>query len=179
MTVREILKVGRQDLIARDHEVLMKPSRAVEADLALVGDIVTDLIDTMQAHPTCVGLAAPQIGYSVTIAVVRKDVAEQERPLVLIDPIIEALTGKTDGKSEACMSLPGWCGLVKRKPKVELSFSDGAGRQASLRAEGYLSRVIQHEVDHLLGILYPFRMRSDDALVERQLADKATTGMSS
>jgi peptide deformylase len=171
LTVREIVTIGKPDL-SLEQGILFEACQSTEAANDAVDVVIQDLIDTMHAHETCVGLAAPQIGVRSRIAVVKARVTPDLTDLILVDPILLSASGKKDGKNEACMSLPGWYGLVKRKPHIELSFTDASRSQRIIGAEDYFARVIQHELDHLDGILYPCRMRPEDELVARDDAER-------
>lgn len=149
------------------HPVLTRPADAAEEVDENVSGLVADLLDTMYAHPTCVGLAAPQIGYALRIAVIHERVTDDGEPLVLINPLVDSLWGKRETRYEACMSLPEWAGNVRRKLGVGISYRDDKGVARELRATDYLARVVQHEIDHLDGTLYPQRMRADDRLFRK------------
>ncbi|MES4886515.1 peptide deformylase [Streptomyces sp. NPDC096012] len=117
-------------------------------------ELVRDLIDTMHAHPICVGLAAPQIGVQQSVAVVNVSEGKAGPDLILVNPILLSATGKKDVKFESCMSLPGWRGSVERRRKIHVAYFDLDGNELEIHAEGFLARAIQHELDHLRGILY-------------------------
>lgn len=169
MATREFVTVERGPLW-RSHATLNAATASLEIpqDNSMIDHVVHDLLDTMHFHPTCVGLAAPQIGSNLRIAVVRDEVTPDGKDLVLVNPTIHAYHGHPDGKNEACMSIPGWHGLVKRKLDIELTFLTDDAKDMSIQANDFFARVIQHEVDHLDGILYPARMRDTDELMERE-----------
>jgi peptide deformylase len=122
--------------------------------------IVDDLIETLKHHTIAIGLAAPQVGIQLKLAVINLSPEKNEPTLVLVNPIITAATGKKDHKKEMCMSLPHYCGEVVRRQKLQLSFQNRNGQPETLEAQGFLARVIAHEVDHLEGMLYIDRMDS-------------------
>ncbi|MEV0734779.1 peptide deformylase [Streptomyces sp. NPDC050549] len=129
-------------------------------------ELVRDLIDTMHAHSICVGLAAPQIGVQQAVAVVNVSELKSEPDLVLVNPVLLSATGKKDVKFESCMSLPGWRGSVERRRKIHVAYSDLDGNELEIHAEGFLARAIQHELDHLKGIIYAQSLASG-AILER------------
>jgi len=128
------------------------------------------LIALLDRPPGGVGIAAPQIGKPVAIVVI--DCRRARRPcrhhglLVMCDPVIERAEGEVWGR-EGCLSVPGWRGLVPRAARVVVSFFDLDGRKKRLHSEGFEARVVQHEVDHLHGILFIDRIRSTRDLVRR------------
>ena len=117
-------------------------------------EIIQDLRDTMWAYPFCVGLSAPQIGISKAISVVNSTREKKEDDLILINPEIISVTGKKDIKRESCMSVWGEQGEVQRRSKLKIKYRDIHFEEQTLQCEGFLSRAIQHELDHLQGVLY-------------------------
>jgi len=89
---------------------------------------------------------------------------KEEPTLILVNPKILSTSGKKDKKKESCMSLPHYRGEVERRYKISISYLDRIGKAAQLDAEGFLARVISHEIDHLEGILYIDRMESLSSL---------------
>ena len=127
--------------------------------------LIHDMIDTMKAA-NGVGLAAPQIGLSLRIIVfeIPSDrLSEQEAkmtdgPQVLINPMIKTFNEEKELDWEGCLSIPGLRGEVPRHSSIEYTGLDGEGTKIEKMATGFHARVIQHEIDHLDGILYPERM---------------------
>ena len=123
-----------------------------------------------------VGLAAPQVGISLQIAVI--DLRKVEKrpssleiggqpvdwkkhmPLFFCNPVV-TLTRKREDSEEGCLSFPGLTGAVRRSLRIQMDYLDLEGKKMSLAAGGLLARAIQHEVDHLLGILFIDRMEPD------------------
>jgi peptide deformylase len=116
--------------------------------------LMNDMLDTMYAEPG-IGLSAIQVGIPKRIVVV--DVArdgEEPQPLRLINPVI---TGESDDIAvfdEGCLSLPEFFADIERPAEVEVAYTDDAGKDQTLRADDILSRCLQHEIDHLDGILF-------------------------
>lgn len=127
-------------------------------------DIVQDMYDTMNSLQG-VGLAAPQIGIFKRIVIfcveesTRYPDAEIVPETVLINPQIEIIDPKQDGAWEGCLSIPGMRGFVERPTRVRYSGFDMAGNSIDREVSGFHARVVQHECDHLDGILYPLRIK--------------------
>lgn len=157
MAVREILKMGD----AR----LLRVAQPVEAfDTPELHALIADLFDTMAAAHGA-GLAAPQIG--VDLQVVIFGFAHNERypdapPVprtVLINPVITPLADDEEEGWEGCLSVPGLRGVVPRYRRIRYTGVDPQGAPIDREAEGFHARVVQHECDHLQGVLYPMRIR--------------------
>ena len=156
MAVREVLRMG--------HPVLRQVAAPVERlGTPELARLVQDMKDTM-AHEDGAGLAAPQIGESVRVVIFgvsanpRYPDAEEVPFTVLVNPVIEFLTEETEEGWEGCLSVPGLRGAVPRRTRLRYRGFDEAGRPIDRVAEGFHARVVQHECDHLDGILYPMRM---------------------
>jgi len=157
MTVREILKMGDPRLLR-----IAKPVDAfgtAELD-ALVGD----MFDTMHAANGA-GLAAPQIGVDLALVIFgfgrnqRYPDAPPVPETVLINPTVTPLDDSEEDGWEGCLSVPGLRGVVPRWARIRYSGFDALGQRIERDAEGFHARVVQHECDHLIGRLYPTRMR--------------------
>jgi peptide deformylase len=132
--------------------VLRQKSVAVGRVDDEVRRLVEDLFATMHAARG-VGLAANQIGVARRVAVV--DVGEEDPPaLVLINPVILARSDETEVEEEGCLSIPDIFGEVKRAARVTVEALDQDGKPFRVEASGYKARAIQHEIDHLDGILF-------------------------
>lgn len=163
MAIFKIAKMG--------HPVLSKSADIVDAVVDTgIRDLVSDMIETL-ADANGAGLAAPQVHVSKRIVIFqapaeRKEAADttEERyedtaPLtVLINPEIEFLTEETEYGWEGCLSVPGLRGLVPRCTHIRYKGLDTEGEKIDREATGFHARVVQHECDHLDGILYPQRM---------------------
>ncbi len=117
-------------------------------------DLARHMIETMRVNRG-VGLAAPQVGLQERIAVIQT--GKMKYPLVLINPVITQTAGERNLK-EGCLSLPGFWGHTARSNRVWLNAIGVDGNEFKMTAMGLLAQVIEHEVDHLNGILYVFRM---------------------
>ena len=140
-------------------------------DPELLARVATDLVDTMREHPRCVGLAAPQIGELVRLVAV--DVTGHPKAetthglLVLANPEIVRAHGHELGR-EGCLSVPDLTGNVRRATRVEISATTPAGDAVSVTATGFEARVLQHELDHLDGILFLDRIATKQDLFRRR-----------
>ncbi|HEY8447186.1 MAG TPA: peptide deformylase [Thermomicrobiales bacterium] len=129
--------------------------------------LARDMHETMDAAPG-VGLAGPQVGVMRRIIVVHvpENYVEEGSPetrLTLINPEILKMQGREVG-TEGCLSIPGWVGDVPRAQRITVRAMDLDNRPIRFKAEGFLARVIQHEVDHLDGILFIDRMEDPSSL---------------
>jgi peptide deformylase len=156
MSVREVLRMG--------HPVLRERARPVEKFATPeLRELLQDMKDTMAAKNGA-GLAAPQIGVSQRVVVFgvesnpRYPDAEEVPFTVLVNPKIVLLTREVEEGWEGCLSVPGMRGMVPRYTKLRYTGFDGEGIPIDRIAEGFHARVVQHECDHLDGILYPQRM---------------------
>ena len=157
MTVREILKMGDPRLL----RVAQPVERFGTPELrALVGD----LFETMRAVHGA-GLAAPQIGVDLQLVIFgfasndRYPDAPAVPETVLVNPVIEPIGDAEEEGWEGCLSVPGLRGVVPRFARIRYHGVDVDGRPIDREAEGFHARVVQHECDHLRGVLYPMRVR--------------------
>lgn len=158
MAVREILKMG-------DPRLLRVAQPVTRFDSDEVHQLVTDMFDTMRAANGA-GLAAPQIGVDLQLVVFGTDAANPRYPqaplvprTVLLNPAITPLGDEEEEGWEGCLSVPGLRGVVPRFKRVRYTGFDQYGDAIEREVEGFHARVVQHECDHLLGKLYPMRMR--------------------
>ncbi len=133
-------------------EILRKPAEEIKFPLSPnMPRLMRDMFDTVQAAKG-VGLAAPQIGKSIRLIVINLE--HLDIPIFgLINPKIKNFGGKKLEMEEGCLSIPGVYGMVKRPDQIEFIYQDLEGKKHSAEASGLMSRVIQHEIDHINGIL--------------------------
>lgn len=141
-------------------EVLRQKAQPVETFDETLQNLVEDMVETMRAAPG-VGLAAPQIGVPKRVIVVEfgdeYDETIPERLFVLVNPeIVQQSEDKVVG-IEGCLSVPGLVGEVERAQVVTVSGQDQHGKKVKIRAQGWLARIFQHEIDHVNGVLYTDR----------------------
>jgi peptide deformylase len=157
MAVREILRMG-------DARLLRVASPVQSFDSPELHALIADMFDTMEAAQGA-GLAAPQIGVDLQLVIFgfahsdRYPDAPAVPRTVLINPHIEPLSDEEDSGWEGCLSVPGLRGLVPRWARIRYRGVDPLGHAIEREAEGFHARVVQHECDHLIGRLYPTRMR--------------------
>ncbi|MFN0160942.1 MAG: peptide deformylase [Burkholderiales bacterium] len=156
--IRRILKMGEASLF--------EPSEPVRAfDTADLHALIADMEDTMAAANGA-GIAAPQIGVNLQVVIFGSDAPNPRYPdaplvprTVLINPVITPLDEETEDGWEGCLSVPGMRGLVPRHARIRYAGRDARGVAIERDAEGFHARVVQHECDHLWGVLYPMRVR--------------------
>jgi peptide deformylase len=153
-----------QKILLYPHPVLKKMCRPVEAMDGEIAGLVADLVDTMREGPGSVGVAAPQIGVTLRVCVVDVSNSKLGRDnnhglLTMINPEIVAREGAAIMR-EGCMSVPDYTGDVERATAVTVRFIDADGREHEIVASGFESVAIQHEMDHLDGMLFLDRIVS-------------------
>jgi peptide deformylase len=157
MTVREILRMGDPRLLR-----VAEPVR--EFDTPQLDALIADMFETMHAANGA-GLAAPQIGVNLQLVIFgfrqnpRYPDAPEVPETVLINPVLKPLSDEMEEGFEGCLSVPGLRGSVPRYTRLHYEGYDQRGNRISRNAEDFHARVVQHEVDHLLGILYPMRIK--------------------
>jgi peptide deformylase len=155
--IREVLKMGDPHLLQQ--------AQPVEAfDTPELHALLADMRDTM-AHLAGAGLAAPQIGVGLQVVIFgvaqnpRYPHAEEVPATVLINPVLTPLSEELEEDWEGCLSVPGLRGMVPRHTRLRYQGFDERGNPIDRSVSGFHARVVQHEVDHLMGILYPMRIR--------------------
>lgn len=145
MAIRKILKFPDQDL-----RIKAKPIETFDEELKNLTD---DMFETMHSV-NGIGLAATQIGVAQQVAVI--DISpEKNEPLVIINPKILILdSSKTEDYDEGCLSVPGFFETISRPSDIKLSYQDLNGKRKEIKPEGLLTKVVQHELDHLNGRLF-------------------------
>jgi len=157
MANREVLRMGDARLLRRAEEISA-------FDTAELGELLADMRDTMHAM-NGVGLAAPQIGVNLRVVIFevagnpRYPEAEAVPQTVLINPLITPLKKDLEEDWEGCLSVPGLRGMVPRFTHIRYQGFDEHGEKIDRTVSDFHARVVQHECDHLDGILYPMRMR--------------------
>ena len=155
-----------RDLIFADDPSLRKKSRKVKDFEEALQALIDDMVETMQAANGA-GLAAPQIGVLERVIVIQLPEDEEDpqsgKLFTLCNPQIIRAAGEEESE-EGCLCLPGYAGEAKRATSVTIKAQDRHGKKVRIKAEGFLARVFQHEVDHLDGILYIDRVESPDKI---------------
>jgi peptide deformylase len=158
MAVREILKMG-------DPRLLRVAQPVTRFDTDEIHLLVTDMFDTMRAVNGA-GLAAPQIAVDLQLVIFGTDAVNPrypEAPLVprtvLLNPVIAPIGNEEEEGWEGCLSVPGLRGVVPRWSRIRYTGFDQYGDAIDRTVDGFHARVVQHECDHLIGKLYPMRVR--------------------
>ncbi|MBG9386892.1 peptide deformylase [Caenimonas aquaedulcis] len=158
MTVHEILKMGDPRLLR-----VAQPVREFDTDAIHL--LVADMFDTMQAVNGA-GLAAPQIGVDLQLVIFGTDAPNPRYPdappvprTVLLNPAITPVGHEQEDGWEGCLSVPGLRGVVPRWSRIRYTGFDPYGDPIDRTVDGFHARVVQHECDHLIGTLYPMRIR--------------------
>lgn len=156
MAIKPVLKMGDPRLLEVAQKVKSFGTPALHA-------LIKDMHETMEALDGA-GLAAPQIGVGLQVAIFgvkhnpRYPDAEEVPYTVLLNPVLTPLTHEMESGWEGCLSVPGMRGMVPRFAKLRYEGTDQYGRPIDRTVEGFHARVVQHECDHLQGILYPMRI---------------------
>ena len=145
MAIRKILKFPNQDL-----RIKAKPVETFDEELKTLTD---DMFETMHSV-NGIGLAATQIGVAKQVAVI--DISpEKNEPLVIVNPAVQILDpSKTEDYDEGCLSVPGFFEKISRPSDIKLTYQDLNGKNLEIKPEGLLTKVVQHELDHLNGRLF-------------------------
>ncbi len=155
MAIRDILKMGNPDLL--------KVSEPVDFEKDDLTTLIEDMKETMKANDGA-GLAAPQIGVFKRLVIFGFDTndrypeADSVPFTVLINPIITPLSDEKENGWEGCLSVPGLRGVVPRFTHIKYEGYDAEGKKIEREVEDFHARVVQHECDHLDGILYPMKI---------------------
>ena len=158
VSILKIAKFGHPVLVKKTNEI--KDLNSIE-----LKKIVFDMSETM-IDANGIGLAAPQIHLSYRMFIYRNPVIEEGEKInisVLVNPVIEKINQETEDDWEGCLSIPGMLGLVRRYKQIKFSALDLNGKNITGKVEGLHARVIQHELDHLNGILYTSRLAHKSA----------------
>ena len=158
MTVREILKMG-------DERLLRMAQPVTEFGTPELNSLVADMLETMAAVNGA-GLAAPQLGVNLQVVIFGSGAVNPRYPhepafpqTVLINPVITPLGAEEQEGWEGCLSVPGMRAIVPRWQRIRYTGLDAQGQVIDRLADGFHARVVQHECDHLIGKLYPMRVR--------------------
>jgi peptide deformylase len=149
--------------------VLRQKAKKVSTVDKSIKKLIKDMRETLHADAGRAGLAAPQVGVSLRVAVIGLPDTED---IVLVNPEIIKSRGE-QLVSEGCLSVPGYVGQLRRAEAVTVKGLDGNGKALRIKAEGFLAQALQHEIDHLNGMLYVDRMDDPEALRKITETDEA------
>jgi len=141
--------------------VLRQKAKKVPTIDRSVHQLIDDMVTTMQ-QANGVGLAAPQVGVSLRVAVLQMP---EEEPFAIINPEVVKRSGEKE-VVEGCLSVPGYQGELKRSDSVTVKGLNREGKRIRIKATGLMAQALEHEIDHLNGILYIDRIESKDKLYE-------------
>jgi peptide deformylase len=157
MAVREILKMG-------DPRLLRQAEPVIAFDTPELHELIADMFDTMHSANGA-GLAAPQIGVNLQLVIfgfsnnARYPDAPPVPETVLLNPVLTPLSDEMEEGWEGCLSVPGLRGVVPRYTSLRYQGVDPYGQPIDREVDGFHARVVQHECDHLIGVLYPMRVK--------------------
>jgi len=148
--------------------VLRQKSKRVKTIDGSIKRLIDDMLETLHAVPGRVGLAAPQVGIPLRVIVIG---IPEEEDIALINPEIVRKRGERL-ITEGCLSIPGYFGEIKRAQSVKVKGRDRNGKEIRIKADELLAQVLEHEIDHLNGVLYIDHLESPDKLfkVEPEVA---------
>ena len=158
MAIREIL--------SSEYPVLRQKAKKVKRVDASTQKLIDDMFESMHAAHG-LGLAAPQIGVSLRVLVIEMPQDEEDprsgEQIVLINPEIVKMDGEQFGE-EACLSIPGYVGMIRRAIRVTVKGLNAKGKEIRVKGDDMLARALQHEIDHLDGILFTDRLEKSEDL---------------
>lgn len=161
MAIRRILTVEN------DNPTLRQKSKKVKRVTPAVQTLINDMVETMRAAPG-MGLSAIQVGVPLRVIVVELPEDEEDpqsgKLYALVNPEIVRASEEIVEMEEGCLSIPGYIGFIKRPEAVTVKGLNRRGKPVRVKARGLLARVLQHEIDHLEGVLFPDRLESPDKL---------------
>ena len=164
--------MSKKKIVIEPDPILRKKSLPFEKVDSQVKTLLDDMLETMYEAPG-IGLAAVQIGIlkrAIVLDISRED--EKKNPIFLINPIVRLKSEKRSIYEEGCLSLPGYFAEIERPAECEIDYIDYDGKERNLKAKGLMATCIQHEVDHLNGVLYTERLADKKAFgFEREIIE--------
>jgi peptide deformylase len=140
--------------------ILRQKAKRVKAIDGSIKKLIADMIETLHAAPGRAGLAAPQVGVSLRVIVIG---IPEEKDIVLVNPEIVRRKGERM-VTEGCLSVPGYFGVIKRAESVRAKGRDVMGKEVRIKADELLAQALEHEIDHLNGMLYTDHLENKDEL---------------
>jgi peptide deformylase len=155
-----------RDILTSEYPVLRQKAKKVRRVDASAQKLIDDMFESMHAA-NGLGLAAPQIGVSLRVLVIElpkgEESSDSSDPIALVNPEIVKADGEQFGE-EGCLSIPGYVGMVRRAMKVTVKGLNRKGKEVRVKGEGLLARALQHEIDHLDGVLFTDRLEKPEDL---------------
>jgi len=138
-------------IITYPNEILREKTKKIKDVKALeIKELILDMLQTMEKSGNALGLAAPQVGASIRLCIIKLN----GKTHILINPKLSSKSWKKEISEEGCLSFPGKFIPIKRSRRVTVKALDKEGKEIVIKAEGLLARALQHEIDHLDGILF-------------------------
>jgi peptide deformylase len=159
-------------LTMMDSPVLHQKAKRVRKIDDSIQKLIDDMIETMQQLGGAAGLAAPQVGIPLQVVVIE---LPESGLITLINPQVVKSSGEHE-VMEGCLSLPGYRGSIKRAESVAVKGRDRYGKEVRIKAEGLLAQALQHEVDHINGVVYVDHLESMDNLYKAEPEDDDESG---
>jgi len=153
-------------IVEHPNPVLRRKAKRVNHVDEALNKLIDDMIETMH-HASGIGLAAPQVGISLKIAVIGMP---EEEVIVLVNPEVVKKSGERT-VIEGCLSIPGYRGEIKRSEQVTVKAFDRRGKAFRIRADDLLAEALEHEIDHLNGILYIDHLESPNKLEKVEVSE--------
>lgn len=171
------------DIVTPPDPILRQKARKVRSFTPELERLLDDMVETMRAAPG-VGLAAPQVGerlrvITVEFAIPPEDPEQEPNPpqlYKLVNPEITRHSAETVSGAEGCLSIPGYMGQVERYQSVTVKGFTPKGQRTAIKADGWLARIFQHEIDHLDGVLFIDRALEVWKLEEQETSELASPG---
>jgi peptide deformylase len=160
-------------VIKMDNPVLHRKAKKVRKIDGSIQKLIDDMIDTMHDIEG-VGLAAPQVGVPLQVVVIQ--MPDEEDVITLINPEIVKTSEESEEMIEGCLSLPGYKGDVKRFTSITVKARDREGKLIRIKGEGLMAQALQHEVDHINGIVFVDHLESMDKLEKTEAEDEEEAG---
>ena len=161
-------------VIKMDNPVLHQKAKRVRKIDDSIQKLIDNMIETMH-NIEGAGLAAPQVGVPLQVVVIQ--LPDEEDVITLINPEIVKISEETEMMTEGCLSLPGYNGEIKRSTSITVKARDRQGKLIRIKGEELLAQVLQHEVDHINGIVFVDHLESIDELRKNEEAEEETGGI--
>jgi peptide deformylase len=161
-------------VIKMDNPVLHQKAKRVRKIDDSIQKLIDNMIETMYDIEG-IGLAAPQVGVPLQVVVIQ--LPDEEDAITLINPEIVKISEETEMMMEGCLSLPGYNGDVKRSTSITVKARDRQGKPIRIKGEGLLAQVLQHETDHINGIVFVDHLGSIDELRKNEEDEEETGGI--
>jgi peptide deformylase len=161
-------------VIKMDNPVLHHKAKRVRKIDDSIQKLIDNMIETMH-NIEGVGLAAPQVGVPLQVVVIQ--LPDEEDVITLINPEIVKISEETEMMTEGCLSLPGYNGDIKRSTSITVKARDRQGKLIRKKGEGLLAQVLQHETDHINGIVFVDHLESMDKLRRNEEDEEETGGI--